>query len=116
MYQKPFWQTDVNPNLISGWKIFKKDALVFLKENNLNYTSEKKSTTSSSSSSRGRKKSSSSKNISEETKPFEIDKHHFKTIFKFFHDIGQRISSVNVTYIYKIQNIFLHFIDFHYSF
>ena len=36
MFQRPFWETDLNPNLISGWKIFKNDAKTFLKENNLN--------------------------------------------------------------------------------
>ena len=36
MYQKPFWKTDINPNLIYGWEIFQNDALQFLEENNLN--------------------------------------------------------------------------------
>jgi len=70
------------------------------------YTSENKTNSSSYSTSRGRKKSSSSSKSSENIKPFEIDQPHFKTIFKFLHDIGQRVSSINVTYIYKIQNVF----------
>ena len=36
MHQRPFWETDLNPNKIKGWDIFKKDTIQFLKQNNLN--------------------------------------------------------------------------------
>ena len=36
MYQRPFWETDINPNQIKGWDIFKNDAIEFLKQNKLN--------------------------------------------------------------------------------
>ena len=36
MYQRPFWETDINPNLIQGWDMFKNDAIDFLNQNNLN--------------------------------------------------------------------------------
>ena len=35
MHQRPFWETDLNPNKIKGWDIFKKDTIQFLKQNNL---------------------------------------------------------------------------------
>ena len=35
MYQKPFLSTNLDPDLIYGWDIFKNDAINFLKENNL---------------------------------------------------------------------------------
>ena len=36
MCQKPFWKTEINPKTIIGWEIFKKDAVDFLNQNNLN--------------------------------------------------------------------------------
>ena len=36
MYQRPFWETDINPDLMSGWEIFKNDAIGFLNTNDLN--------------------------------------------------------------------------------
>ena len=36
MYQRPFWKTDIKPNEINGWNVFKNDAINFLQQNNLN--------------------------------------------------------------------------------
>lgn len=38
MNQKPFHPTNINPNLIYGWDIFKNDAIKFLKQNQLDNT------------------------------------------------------------------------------
>ncbi len=35
MYQRPFWGTEINPNSIKGWDIFKNDTIQFLNQNML---------------------------------------------------------------------------------
>ena len=35
MTQRPFWKTDINPNSIKNWDIFKNDILDFIDQNNL---------------------------------------------------------------------------------
>jgi len=38
MIQRPFWSTDLNPNLIKNWNIFRDDILQFIQQNNLKDT------------------------------------------------------------------------------
>jgi len=98
--------TDATADLKSDNKLTGTFTFSFQKFIEQFYQSESKKTSSSGySSSRGRRKSSSNNSNKEETeKPFIIDQPHFKTIFKFLHDIGQRVSNINITYTYKTQN------------
>ena len=67
------------------------------------YETDKK-TSGSSSRSTGRRRSSSSTKNTNSSKIFIINQPHFKTILKFFHEIGQRFSSVNINYSYYTTN------------